>query len=386
MEISRDEVLVMTVHGAKGLEAPLVILADTTSPPAGPRPPRLLALPAQRAAPGTPDRIVWAGRKAMDVRAVATARQTALAEAEHEYRRLLYVAMTRAADRLIVAGCEGERGRPGGCWYDLVLDGLRDREGFHTVGEGDQQIWRYRKVADATSLRPAEAAAQGELTLRAPFPAWLRRAVPDEPERIATITPSEGDATIPAERRGAGGDARRLAIARGNLIHRLMQALPDIAPARRAEAARHYLARAGADFAPAEREAFVATTLQLLEDPRFAALFAPGSRAEVLIVGRLTRPDRSPLLVSGQIDRLAVTASEVLIGDYKTNRPAPRTLDEAERAHPAYVRQLALYRALVGKLYPGRIVRAALIWTDVPDLMELSAGMLDAVVARLTST
>ena len=67
MEITRDEVRVMTVHGAKGLEAPLVILADTTSRPTGPRPPRLLALPAQRAAPGTPDRIVWAGRKATDV-------------------------------------------------------------------------------------------------------------------------------------------------------------------------------------------------------------------------------------------------------------------------------------------------------------------------------
>jgi len=135
--------------------------------------------------------------------------------------------------------------------------------------------------------------------------------------------------------------------------------------------------------APAEREAFVATTLQLLEDPRFAALFAPGSRAEVPIVGRLTRPDKSPILLSGQIDRLAVTASEVLIGDYKTNRPAPRTLDEAERAHPAYVRQLALYRALVGKLYPGRIVRAALIWTDVPDLMEISGQALDQALTSL---
>ena len=385
MEISRDEVRVMTVHGAKGLEAPLVILADTTSPPAGPRPPRLLALPAPRAAPGTPDRIVWAGRKAMDVRAVASARETALTEAEHEYRRLLYVAMTRAADRLIVAGCEGERGRPAGCWYDLVLDGLRDREGFHAVGEGDAQIWRYRKVADAATPRPVAAAAQGELALRAPFPTWLRRAAPAEPERMAAITPSEGDATTPAERRAAGGDARRLAIARGNLIHRLMQSLPDIAPERRAEAARHYLARAGADFAAADLETFVATTLQLIDDPRFAALFAPGSRAEVPVVGRLARPGREPLPVAGQIDRLAVTPEAVLIADYKTNRPAPRTLEEAARAYPAYVRQLALYRALVGKLYPGRIVRAALIWTDVPDLMELSAEMLDDAVARLTS-
>ena len=384
MEISRDEVRVMTVHGAKGLEAPLVILADTTSPPAGPRPPRLLALPAPRAAPGTPDRIVWAGRKAFDVRAVGAARQDALAEAEHEYRRLLYVAMTRAADRLIVAGCEGQRGRNPGCWYDLVLAGLREHDGFETVGDGDAQIWRYRKVIDATSA-PAAKAAQGEFALRAPFPTWLRRAAPAEPEQPTTITPSEGDDAAPAERHGAGGEARRLAIMRGTLIHRLMQALPDIAPAQRTEAARRYLARAGADLEATEQDTLIATALQIFDDSRFAALFSPGSRAEVPIVGRLARAGRKPLLVSGQIDRLAVTADAVLIADYKSNRPAPRTLAEAAQAHPAYVRQLALYRAVIAKLYPGHTVRAALIWTDVPDLMELSIAMLDAEVVRLTS-
>jgi len=385
MEISRDEVRVMTVHGAKGLEAPLVILADTTAPPGGPRPPRLLALPAQRAAPGTPDRIVWAGRKITDVAPVALARQTALTETEHEYRRLLYVAMTRAADRLIVAGCEGERGRPAGCWYDLVLAGLRDREGFETIGEGDTQIWRYRKVADATPSPPAKPAAQGVLDLQAPFPAWLRHAAPAEPGQATTITPSDSEGEAPAARRGAGGETRRLAIARGTLIHRLMQSLPDVPPARRAEAARRYLARAGSDFAPDEQEAFVATTLRLLDDPRYAALFAPGSRAEVPIVGRLPRPGRTPLLVSGQIDRLAVTDDAVLIADYKTNRPAPRTLAEAAQSHPGYLRQLALYRAVVGKLYPDRPVRAVLVWTDVPDLMEISPEILDAELARLTS-
>ena len=112
MEIKRDEVRVMTVHGAKGLEAPIVILADTITPPAGPRPPRLLTL-----ADGP---LIWVGRKADDVPPVQAARQVALRDAEDEYRRLLYVAMTRAADRLIVCGAEGVRGRPPGCWYDLV--------------------------------------------------------------------------------------------------------------------------------------------------------------------------------------------------------------------------------------------------------------------------
>ncbi len=86
--------------------------------------------------------------------------------------------------------------------------------------------------------------------------------------------------------------------------------------------------------------------------------------------------------VSGQIDRLAVTQSFVLIADFKTNRPAPRRIEDVP---PAYVSQLALYRAVLTKLYPDKPVRAALIWTEVPDLMELSGEVLDAAMARITS-
>src|SRR5215475_10404448 len=125
MEITRDEVRVMTVHGAKGLEAPIVVLADTTTPPAGPpqRPPRLLAL-----APATshsPNCFAWAGVKATDTAPVSAARERARHEAEDEYRRLLYVAMTRAIDRLVICGADGERARPEGCWWNLVFDALR---------------------------------------------------------------------------------------------------------------------------------------------------------------------------------------------------------------------------------------------------------------------
>ena len=383
MEITRDEVRVMTVHGAKGLEAPVVILADTTSPPTGPRPPRLLALPAERAAPGTPDRFVWAGRKASDVRAVAAARQRVLAEAQHEHRRLLYVAMTRAADRLIVCGCEGQKARPKGCWYDLVFEGLRDRDGFAAIGEGEDQIWRYRKVPD---VDPGPAATLPPVaTLSSPLPDWLRQAAPPEAAAAVAITPSDDAEPATSERFPGNGDVRRIAIARGTLVHRLMQALPDIAPERRTEAARRYLARAGAAFTAAEHEALIAKTLQVLSDARFAPLFAPGSRAEVPIVGRIARTEGmrlAPLAVSGQIDRLAVTPGEVLIADYKSNRPAPRTLAEVP---PGYVRQLALYRVVLRKLYRDRPVRAVLVWTDVPDVMELSAEILEQSLLRLTS-
>jgi ATP-dependent helicase/nuclease subunit A len=111
-------------------------------------------------------------------------------------------------------------------------------------------------------------------------------------------------------------------------------------------------------------------------------LFAPGSRAEVPIVGRIARPGRAPLAVSGVVDRLAVTADAVLIADYKTNRPPPARVEDVPQA---YVRQLALYRAAIAQLYPGKAVGAALVWTEVPDLMEISAPALDRELAALTT-
>ena len=135
MEIARDEVRVMTVHGAKGLEAPVMILADTMTTPAGPRPPRLLQL-----ADGA---MVWAGRKDDDPPAVASARAAALRDAEDESRRLLYVAMTRAANTLIICGADGLRARPKGCWYDLVRDALDPFLVEET--ENGEKVLHYRK-------------------------------------------------------------------------------------------------------------------------------------------------------------------------------------------------------------------------------------------------
>jgi ATP-dependent helicase/nuclease subunit A len=384
MEISRDEVRVMTVHGAKGLEAPLVILADTTTPPTGARPPRLLALAPKKAAPDTPDRLVWAGRKDGDVAAVAAARQRALDEAENEYRRLLYVAMTRAADRLIVAGCEGARKSPDGCWYDLVSRGLADKPGFSTIGEGDERIGIYCKTPPEPAVVSAPAAVAAATV---EHPTWLRRNAPPEAARAVTVTPSSAlDPAVPGPAApGVRGEPQRRALARGRLIHRLMQSLPDIPAERRGSAARLYLARSGGVFSAADHDRFIAETLAVMDERRFSPLFAAGSRAEVPIVGRIRRPGRSTLTVSGQIDRLVVTPDAVLIADYKTNRPVPDNVADVERGYGGYVAQLALYRAVLARLYPGRAVRAALVWTDGPDLMEISGEMLEQAVARLTS-
>jgi ATP-dependent helicase/nuclease subunit A len=150
-----------------------------------------------------------------------------------------------------------------------------------------------------------------------------------------------------------------------------MQSLPDVPQERRAEAATLFLARQK-KFDDAESRNIAQQVQAVLADARFATLFGPGSRAEVSITGRLHGHP-----VAGQVDRLVVTPDEVLIADYKSNRPPPRSLDEALEKYCSYVKQLALYRDVLKRLYPGRPVRAALLWTETPELMELPPNALD---------
>jgi ATP-dependent helicase/nuclease subunit A len=357
--MARDEVRVMTVHGAKGLEANTVILADTTTEPKGAHPPKLMQLDNGA--------VVWAGRKQDDGEALAQARARIEREAVDEYRRLLYVAMTRAAERLVVCGAQGNKKIPDGCWYELVRTALESDCAPEMADDGSGEVLRYRKHAAETApveTKPPEPAPAIAL------PDWLRRKVAHQPRRPRTLTPSD------APERRAVAPATRNALLRGALTHRLLQALPELAADRRNEAARTFLARAGVDLTPEERARIAEQAIRVAEHAHFAALFAPGSRAEVPIVGRLTL-NGEQVRVSGQVDRLVVARDAVLIADFKTERAPPRRLEDCPEA---YVRQLALYRAVLRKLYPDRPVRAALVWTEVPELMEISAGMLEAAL------
>jgi ATP-dependent helicase/nuclease subunit A len=378
MEIARDEVRVMTVHGAKGLEAPIVILADTMTPPAGPRPPRLLKL-----ADGA---VIWAGRKDDDVEPVAAARRAALTEAEHEYRRLLYVAMTRAADRLIVCGADGERKRPTGCWYDLVVEPLRP----FLVEEDDDagKVFRYRGPKSAARVDRPPTTADPPKTARGQGPSWLRQPAPIVAPHSLPLSPSavfEADSDRPSSPSGASAADRGKALKRGRLIHRLLQSLPEIPPASRKDAAQLYLDRAAADLVPAERAEILRQVLTILNDLIFAEALVPGSRAEVPIVGRIARVGASALAVSGQVDRLAVTDDAVLIVDYKSDRDVPRRPAEVPQAYAA---QLALYCAVLARVYPEKTIRAALLFTEGPLVIEIpgaaTAAALAAAIAQVT--
>jgi ATP-dependent helicase/nuclease subunit A len=382
MEISRDEVRVMTVHGAKGLESSVVFLVDTASSPTDTQRLKLIHLPRGNAARDAPGVVVWAGKKADDPAAVAAARATMLGETEDEYRRLLYVAMTRAADRLIIGGCmpgNMKNVRPF-CWYDLITKGLAS-SGLHeqTIETADGTVKRYSRPEDVTASTGAAAAPATTVPML--LPQWLLTSAPPEGPADNLLRPSDpaGDERYPV-RTGESVELRAHALRRGTLVHRLLQSMPDVAMDRRRDAALRYLSRNASGWSERDREALADGVLALIADSRFGEVFAPHSRAEVSIAGRLDRPGRPPLLVSGQIDRLVVTPTEVLIVDYKTNRAPPGAAAEAPSA---YVRQLALYRAVLQKLYPQLPVRAALLWSETPEWMEISALALDAQLATI---
>ena len=369
MEMMRDEVRVMTVHGAKGLEAKTVILADTTTPPGGPRDPRLLTLDNGA--------LVWATARGDDVDAMMDARALAKQDARDEYRRLLYVAMTRAKERLVIVGTQGSHKIPDGCWYQLVESALKPDCVAEPADDGGGDVLRYRKRT--SQPEKIEKTASSVATKPTSVPAWLKANATSDSSALRTITPSSVEDVDDARPFTAARNAK--ALLRGTLVHRLMQSLPDIPAGKRLKAAEDYLARAGSELAEEERARIAERVMLVLEDARFYELFAPGSHAEVPIVGRLILGGET-VRVSGQIDRLVVTQTAVLIGDFKTNRPAPRRIEDVPQS---YLRQLALYRAVLAKLYLDKPIRAALIFTEVPDLMELSGELLDAALLRITS-
>ena len=383
-EIKRDQdsggnaVRVMTVHNAKGLQSPIVILPDTVGAGRGQQGVRWTTEPdAEHPIP------LWAPRADVHVPVftdLLAAEKRARAEEEH---RLLYVALTRAEDRLLVCGWQKKRPTnrewPEGCWYDLVAQGFARAEAatlpLAPEGFGAPPDCRF---ATPTLLRldcpqtvdPRDERRETSAPIAADMPEWARR--PAAAEAAAEVLapsaiPAENETPAAAPHGKADPGGRRFR--RGRILHALLQHLPDRPATERESAARAFLARPGHGLSAAEQAETLAEVMALFADPALSAAFGPGSLAEAPIAGRLG--DR---LVSGQVDRLLVTADRVLVLDYKTNRPPPAGVEEVSAL---YLRQMAAYRAVLRLAFPGRAVGCALVWTYHARVMHLPDSLLD---------
>lgn len=370
MEAAGGAVRVMTVHAAKGLEAKIVFLPDTCGAPNGRFDPKVLTLDDEMAR--TPS-LLWSPRKEQDPPAAARAREQLREAEQDEHRRLLYVALTRAEERLYIAGFHGERGMADGCWHAMIRAALA--EGLEEAADpldAERRILRSRNppAARRRHERPAPPPP-------AALPAFALTPAPQERGREPPLRPSSALAGADDVLSFSADSATRRegeALLLGKLTHAMLQHLPQLASEERLIAALRFLALRAPRMAPARREEAARAAMRVLEDGSLAPLFGPQSAPEVDIVARVDTPVGRREIV-GRIDRFAVTDDEIFIADFKTGRPRAQPL-------PSELRQLALYRAAASELHPGKSVRCMLIYTRDASVVEPATEALDTALAE----
>lgn len=374
-----DAVRVMTVHGSKGLEAPVVILADACADPdkmgGGPR---LAALPIGEGHIVPLPR----PRKAELAEPLATLVDEKDRRDREEHWRLLYVAMTRARERLFVGGALGAnaKGPPADSWYRAIEGAVAGLGGAWEEDSRWAQSMRFgpkeeghpgplREGAEGSSsarVAPLQPLLEGRGVV---LPEWLRRAAPEEerpPRPLAPSAPGEDDAAYPPP-----GPEQRRAATRGKLLHRLFERLPDVPRSERRALAERWLAASGEADDAAFRASLIDDACRVIDDPLFADLFGPDALAEAPIAAVIGGGQ----VVSGTVDRLLVTPDRVLVADFKTGRNVPARPDEAPSSH---LRQMAAYRSALSVIFPDRVIEAALLYSGGPVLHPLPAELLAA--------
>ncbi|MFA5040450.1 MAG: double-strand break repair helicase AddA [Bdellovibrionales bacterium] len=351
MEIKREldrneeQVRIMTVHASKGLEAPIVFLPDTTAIPTdvpkfqwGNNDTPLFLAHAPKFGQA---RNIWQAAKDKQMK---------------EYRRLLYVAMTRASRQLYICGWQSGRKEDAieQSWYGLVEPALRPLHQSHLPTDKDG-VTPEIVFADTVIPKLPPKHEKTPSAQKQPLPNWALVRVKEETDAVSSA-PSYG-----ADTNTATPDT---AFARGRIIHRLLQTLPDIAPEKRGNAVDRFLSHPRHELTKNQRDDIAAEVHRLLNDETFAALFAPDSLAEAPLAGRIEGVN-----VFRQVDRLCLKDNEVWIVDYKTNRPPP---ESEEDVPAAYRRQLEEYRILLSGIYADKKVRCFLLWTFAPKLMEIA--------------
>lgn len=372
MEEAGGHVRIMTVHGAKGLQAPIVFLPDTTRTSSSKRTDRLL----------WPDKTnmpvpLWTANKDAECQLYKDARSTLDAYMDEEYRRLLYVALTRAEDHLYIGGWQGKRSPIDDSWYRYVEKGFLSMD--HVAKNAFDGFDAYHKDSgtdqdnEATSLsihnpqtdqlkeKDKEDRLQHDLEYQTPLPAWVFQTAPEEPtppRPLCPSRPSELDQEPAAQSPLIADDNYRFR--RGNLTHSLLQFLPDLPEDQQEHAAKLYVEKHAQDLNDKIRGEIVQETMRILMHPDYGLIFGPNSQAEVPLTGLIGEK-----MMNGQIDRLLIRDDEkdIWVIDYKTNRPPPKTEDKVPEI---YISQMKSYRDALQIIYPDYKIHSLLLWTDGP--------------------
>ena len=372
MDNAAREVRVMTVHGAKGLEAPIVILPDTTQVPAV----KAALIPVKAG-------FAWKPSKEKVPAALESYAEALSDKQLQEQLRLLYVAMTRAESRLIICGFDNGQNKDGikeGSWYARLANSfaMLETTPFHTpFDNGEVTGQRFGALPSASQPMEIEARVNTETAKR---PAWIDAKITQENAPRRYVTPSHLLAKNTAEpaMRSPRRARHKSQFLRGNIIHKLLEVLPEFQTERRRDIAQT-LVRGYPELKDGQGQMIIDEVFAVLENPEFTEIFAAGSRAEISLAGSAkTLPEG--LYLNAQIDRICVSASKVFIVDYKSNRPSPKRVEDISEI---YLGQMAAYRELAREIYPKRTIICALLWTDVPHLTPLPDSVMDEALQKL---
>jgi ATP-dependent helicase/nuclease subunit A len=357
VEVKRDPearlnaVRVMTVHGAKGLEAPVVILADATADPAklGETSPPLMVKE------GEPPFPVLRPRKDELCAPFDAWVAEDKIRATEEHHRLGYVALTRAAERLIVAGLKPSRGEVAEQSWHRQVEAALERMGAERLENGILRL----ASAGHTSVAPDR---RRTLLPRPVLPTWAITPAPQEARPPRPLAPSQLAPDI--ESRPPPSASLRRAAERGRLLHALFERLPATRFDERREHALRWLERSAGVDDLAFRIELVDAALTIIEAPEHAAMFAPDVLAEAPIAATLA----DGTVVAGTVDRLLVTPELVRVVDFKTGRRVPATAAQIPDSHR---RQMTAYGQALGIIFPGRLIELALLYTEAPRLLAV---------------
>lgn len=422
MDQKASQVRIMTVHGAKGLEAPVVFLVDNGSKPIGQRD-NAVNYVATEAGPDHEPVLLVAASKADRPAPFAAALDRAHDALRDEYRRLLYVGMTRAADRLIVTGFRGVNGGENTgseiedpvkrTWYDMVKAALVDEGPATFMEDKDFLAWCFRlphkaqrAVGDPSPTDAIPVTAIGDVS-------WMRKPAPSEPPAPRPLQPSgasvlaieqseigssgqEQSEPLPSQsllKRFVAGHAENTderakheamarAARRGTAMHRLLQVLIDVPASEREALARQYLKAFDAGWTDSEIGQMMTDVMTVLDHPSLQMNDGADARNEVSVMGTI-EVGGEPRAVSGVIDRLVVNAGAVHIIDYKTNARPPVDLDQVP---DVYIVQMALYRALLAPLYSDRTIGCSLVYTSGPNIIDVTHVAMDRALSRIAQS
>jgi len=387
-EPENPKVHIMTIHGAKGLEAPIVMLPDTTGIPADntrTRPKLLWPFDDRKI-------LLWVPRAELENTKFSEEREKLEKERDREYHRLLYVAMTRAEDHLHVYGYQNKKNRNPQCWYDLIREGmvsnmgdkaqLIDPDAEGNTPEEDQTV--KHEVTQTARPRP-DGLKPVEKKRRVGVPLWARTL----PEKGATLVkkfkPSQGakqetndNQYVPRTSSPFKSKPDRYHAKVGTLVHELLQYLPNVAEDKWDDAATKYLSKPVWEITKTDQQEIKKSVMGVLRDEEFGHLFGPRSRPEVNLTGMIEKDGENQRL-AGQIDRLVVGEKTIWIVDYKNSMHIPQNIEDISET---YLIQLGAYRQALKQIYPGKQIKCALLWTREAKMQTVPAKLLDQVCRK----